>query len=177
MTATCRLTVLLALAGLLASCAVDPRVYAGHEPEFRIEKYFLGETRAWGIVQDRSGEVRRRFTVDMSGEWQGGEFVLKENFLFDDGETDYREWRITPVGEHGYEGRAGDINGVARGEAYGNALKWQYSLDVEVDGDTWTFSFDDWMFLHEDEVLVNRATFSKFGFMAGEITLFFKKPG
>ena len=161
---------------LSASCATDPSVYAGVEPEFRIEEYFKGETRAWGIVQDRWGKVRRRFTVDMVGTWEGDEFVLKEDFVYADGETDYREWRIKPVGEHGYEGRAGDINGIAIGEAYGNALNWQYSLDVPIDDDTWTFHFNDWMYLHEDDVLVNRATFSKLGFTAGEITLFFKKP-
>ena len=172
-----RFTTAVTLAVLCASCAIDPRIYSGQEPEFRIESYFLGETRAWGIVQDRSGEVRRRFTVDMVGAWQGEEFVLKEDFVYADGETDYREWRITPVGEHGYEGRADDINGIAKGEAHGNALNWQYSLDVPIDGETWTFHFNDWMYLHEDGVLVNRATFSKFGFTAGEITLFFKKPG
>lgn len=160
----------------VAGCAADPSIYAGRSPEFRIEKYFLGETHAWGIVQDRSGEVLRRFTVDMTGEWEGDEFVLKEDFVYDDGETDYREWRITPVGEHGYEGRAGDVNGVAKGEAYGNALNWQYSLQVKVSDDTWNFWFNDWMFLHEDGVLVNRAEFSKFGFTVGEITLFFRKP-
>ena len=160
----------------LGGCATDPETYAGEKPEFRIEKYFAGETRAWGIVQGRSGKVLRRFTVDMNGEWEGDVFVLKEDFVYDDGETDYREWRIRPVGEHGYEGRADDVNGVAKGEAHGNALNWQYSLQLEVDGSTWNFWFNDWMYLHEDGVLVNKAEFSKFGFTVGEITLFFRKP-
>lgn len=161
---------------VLAGCAADPSVYDGQQPEFRIERYFLGDTRAWGIVQDRSGEVIRRFTVDMQGAWEGDEFVLKEDFTYNDGETDFREWRITPKGEHGYEGRAADVNGVARGEAHGNALNWQYSLQVEVDDSIWNFHFNDWMYLHEDDVLVNKAEFSKFGFTVGEITLFFRKP-
>ena len=37
--------------------------------------------------------------------------------------------------------------------------------------------FDDWMFLQPDDVLVNRATVSKFGFKVGEVTLFFTKGG
>lgn len=161
---------------IIAGCAVNPTVYSENSPELRIEEYFAGKTRGWGIVQGRSGEVKRRFVVDMNGSWEGEEFVLRENFRYDDGETDYREWRIRVTGAHEYEGVAGDVNGKAEGEAYGNALSWHYSLNLEVEGRTWAFSFNDWMFLHEDGVLLNRATFSKFGIRLGEVFITFSKP-
>jgi hypothetical protein len=41
------------------------------EPRFRIEEYFPGRTRAWGIFQDRFGRLRRQFTVDIDGTWDG----------------------------------------------------------------------------------------------------------
>ncbi len=35
--------------------------------------------------------------------------------------------------------------------------------------------FNDWMFLQEDGVVINRARVSKLGFTIGEVTLFFRK--
>ncbi|HCN73035.1 MAG TPA: DUF3833 domain-containing protein, partial [Pusillimonas sp.] len=40
---------------------------------------------------------------------------------------------------------------------------------------TYDVSFDDWMFLMNDEVMLNRATMSKFGIRLGEVTLSFYK--
>ncbi len=36
-------------------------------------------------------------------------------------------------------------------------------------------SFEDWMFLMDDKVMLNRAEMSKFGFKLGEVTLSFSK--
>lgn len=169
------LVVLGALLTLTGCSTVKPEQYRDQRPELRIEQYFLGDTRAWGIVQDRAGNVKRRFQVDLFGQWEDDEFKLSEYFRFSDGETDTRTWYIRPDGEHGYEGRAGDVDGVATGTAYGNALNWQYVLFLPVKGKTWRVKFDDWMFLQEDGVLVNRATLSKFGIRLGEITIFFTR--
>ena len=54
-------------------------------------------------------------------------------------------------------------------------LDWQYDLLVTVKDRQWQLHFNDWMFLHDDGVLVNRAEMSKFGIRVGEIVLFFSK--
>jgi hypothetical protein len=36
--------------------------------------------------------------------------------------------------------------------------------------------FDDWMYLMDGRVMLNRAAMSKFGFRLGEVTLAFSKP-
>jgi len=149
--------------------------YANTRPELHIEEYFLGKVRAWGIFQDRSGMVKRQFTVDIHGEMEGGELVLTENFLYQDGEREQRIWRIRKVDEHRYQGTAGDVIGTAEGRAFGKALNWQYDLNLKVGDKTYRVHFDDWMFLHEDGVLMNRATMSKFGITLGEVTLFFRR--
>lgn len=172
---------LLLLATLLgtAGCSgMRPNDYAGSQPHFDLFDYFTGRTRAWGIFQSRSGELKRQFTVDIVGELRGEEgdqLVLTEDFVYRDGERSQRIWRITQLDEHRYIGRADDVVGEATGEAYGQALNWRYTLALEVDGSTWHVNFDDWMFLHEDGVLMNRAEMSKFGFRLGEVTLMFKK--
>ncbi|MCU0972016.1 MAG: DUF3833 domain-containing protein, partial [Gammaproteobacteria bacterium] len=83
-----------------------PEDYAGTEPRLVLEDYFLGKTRAWGIFQDRSGKLRRQFTVDIDGRLQDGELVLTEDFVYADGERSQRVWRIRRLDEHRYEGRA-----------------------------------------------------------------------
>jgi len=142
-----------------------------------LEAYFAGETRAYGIFEDRFGDLRRQFVVDISGRQEGETLVLDERFRYADGATDRRTWRIVRTGEHTYEGRADDVVGIASGVAYGNALNWQYDLDLKVGGRTMQVHFNDWMFLQPDGMLINRARVSKFGIGIGEVTLVFRRLG
>jgi hypothetical protein len=171
-----RLLPLVGLAFLTAGCS-DMRVedFAGKQPQFVFEDYFAGETKAWGIVRDRFGKVRRQFTVEMNGSWDGKVLTLDEHFVYDDGETDKRTWVVRKLDEHRYEGTAGDVIGSATGATYGNALNWSYTLALPIGERIWHVDFDDWMFLQPDGVLINRADMSKFGIRLGEIVLFFKK--
>ena len=154
------LFIVLAVAG----CgSMKPEDFAGREPTLVLEDYFLGQTRAWGIFEDRFGDVRREFVVDIDGSWDGRELVLDERFTYADGEKDRRVWRIVRTGEHGYRGKADDVVGQAIGTVYGNALNWQYDFDLRVNDRTWRVSFDDWMFLQPDGVLINRAKVRKWG--------------
>jgi hypothetical protein len=154
---------------------VKPEDHAGSTPPLDPFEYFVGQTRAWGIFQDRSGRVQRRFTVDILGEKVGGDLVLTEDFVYADGERSQRVWRIRKTDQDAYQGRADDVVGFATGRTSGASLNWQYDLRLAVNGRSWTVHFDDWMFLQEDGVLINRATMSKFGFKLGEVTLVFQR--
>ncbi|MFX7862321.1 DUF3833 family protein, partial [Acinetobacter baumannii] len=44
------------------------------------------------------------------------------------------------------------------------------------DGTTYDVQFDDWMYLVDSQVMLNRARMSKFGIGVGEVTLSFLKP-
>ncbi|HEY9148637.1 MAG TPA: DUF3833 domain-containing protein [Gammaproteobacteria bacterium] len=149
--------------------------YAGTTPELRIEEYFDGRVKAWGLFQDRSGKVRRQFSVDILGEVEGDTLTLTEDFHYQDGEQSRRIWYIRKLDAHTYEGRADDVIGTARGQAFGQALNWQYHLSLPVGEKRYKVHFNDWMFLHEDGVLINRASMSKLGIHLGEVTLFFRK--
>lgn len=149
--------------------------YAGTGPELDLFEYFDGETRAWGIFQDRSGALKRQFTVDIHGEVEDDTLTLTEDFVYADGETQQRIWYIRRLDEHRYEGRAADVVGTATGLAYGHALNWSYTMRLPFRGRDIEVQFDDWMFLQDGGVLVNRATVSKFGFRVGEVTLFFTR--
>lgn len=150
--------------------------FAGKAPRFVLEDYFEGHTRAWGLFEDRFGNLKREFVVDIVGTRDGGKLVLDERFRYADGETDRRVWHITKLDAHSYEGRADDIVGVARGTSRGNALNWSYAMDLKVGDGTWRVNFDDWMFLQPDGVLLNRAEVRKWGLELGTVTISFMKP-
>jgi len=170
-----------ALGGLLgavalAGCAApEPSRYAAERPLLDLKTYFNGDIDAWGVFQDRSGAVVRRFTVTMKGTWQGDTGILDEDFLYSDGTREKRIWTIRQLPGGRYTGTAADVVGEAQGVAAGNALNWRYVLALPVDGRVWHVDFDDWMFLVDERVMLNRATMSKFGVRLGEVLLSFTR--
>ena len=171
-----RLVVLLAGTGLLAGCA-SPQVsdYAQELPALELDRYFNGRVRAHGLFQKRGGEVARRFTVLMDCRWEGNQGVLDEAFTYSDGTTQRRVWHLTKHADGRYTGRADDVVGEAQGQSAGNAFRWNYTLRLPVDGKEYEVQFDDWMFLIDRQVMLNRATMSKFGVRLGEVLLSFSK--
>jgi hypothetical protein len=168
----------LAAAALLTACASAPTPadYAAEKPLLDLKTYFNGPLTAHGIFTDRSGKVVRRFTVAMTGTWAGNAGTLDERFTYSDGTTERRVWRLTDLGQGRYSGRADDVVGEAVGSAAGNALNWRYTLRLPIDGKTYEVQFDDWMYLMDERVMLNRAAMSKFGVYLGEVTLAFHKP-
>lgn len=173
------LPVLMFAAVLLAGCASSPKPsqYAGETPELDLRQYFNGTVDGWGIVQNRGGTVIKRFTVVIDCRWNGDVGTLDEDFLYSDGTRQRRVWTVRRHADGRYTGTADDVIGEAVGTAAGNALNWTYTLALPVDGTTYHIRFDDWMFLVDSSVMLNRATMSKFGFTVGEVTLSFRKRG
>ena len=165
----------LALTGCASPAPAD---YASQSPPLDLKQYFNGKLLAHGIVTDRGGAVTQRFTVALTGTWQGDTGTLDEQFTYSDGRKQTRVWTLQRVADGRYTGRAADVLGEAQGQAAGNALNWRYTLLQPVDGRTWELQFDDWMFLVDDKVMINRAVFSKFGIRLGEVLLSFQRlPG
>ncbi len=174
-------SLLAAAAGLLAGCAgVTPADYRNDTPTLALEHYFNGPLTADGMVFNRSGKVVKRFHVDMVGRWHGGDGTLTEHFTYSDGSHSERVWHLRrlPGGgdERRYEGTAGDVVGTARGYAAGNAFNWHYTLALPVGGSTYDMQMDDWMYLLNDHVLLNKTDMRKFGLRFASIVIAFHKP-
>jgi hypothetical protein len=165
----------IAVAALAGCAAPSPADYAAEKPVLDLKTYFNGPLVAHGIFTDRSGKVARRFTVQMTGTWQGNQGTLDERFTYSDGKTERRVWRLTDLGNGRWSGRADDVVGEAVGIAAGNALNWRYTLKLPVDDKVYEVQFDDWMYLMDDKVMLNKAVMSKFGIRLGEVTLSFYK--
>ncbi|WP_257295778.1 DUF3833 domain-containing protein [Endozoicomonas sp. YOMI1] len=170
----CLLTLLFMLTGCSAMNIED---YAASEPSLKIEHYFAGETVAWGMFQDRFGNVQQRFKVLMTGEVKDGVLILDEHFIYSDGSESNRIWKVNIMGDGQYLGTAGDIVGQAIGRSAGNAFNFKYQMRLPIRGREWVVNFDDWMFLQEDGVLLNVATMSKWGIKLGTLTVAFEKAG
>ena len=145
------------------------------KPDLILEQYFLGRTFASGIFEDRFGNVRRQFTVDIDGTWDGKTLTLTEDFIFGDGETETRVWSIDKITPASYMGTADDVIGSAKGIVSGNTLNWKYDMRLKVGGSGVKVHFDDWMFLQPNGVLINKATVSKLGLDIGRVTIAFTK--
>ena len=170
------LATLIAAITLVVGCASPtPADYAAEKPTLDLKTYFNGEFVAHGLFTDRSGKVARRFVVQMTGSWEGKNGTLDERFTYSDGTTERRVWRLTDEGNGRWTGRADDVVGVAEGRSAGNALNWRYTLNLPVDGKVYEVQFDDWMYLMDERVMLNKAVMSKFGVRLGEVTLSFYK--
>ena len=156
----------------LAGCGSTPLgEYAGRQPEFVPSEFFTGYLTAHGVIMDRGGKVTRQFNADIDASWENGVGTLDEHFLFDDGETQQRIWTLTPDGDGGYIGRAGDVVGDGRLEYAGNAVFLDYVLRIPYGDDTIDLRVDDRMYLVDENLLINESRLSKFGFHVGTILL------
>ena len=154
---------------------MKPEDFKDTEPEIKIEKYFEGQVKAWGILQDRKGRATRQFKANMIGKFENNILTLEEDFFWKDGETQRRVWKIKKIDEHNYIGTAPDVVGEAKGVSYGSAFKFEYNLMIPFKGKNIKIRFDDWIFKQDEKVAINRATLTKFGFKVGELTVFFEK--
>jgi hypothetical protein len=130
---------------------------------------------AWGIFTDRNGKVVKRFTVEMKCQWQSDQGILDEDFVYSDGTKEKRVWQLTHKGNGAYEGTAGDVVGLAQGQTQGNAFNWQYTLAVPIEGTLLHVQMDDWMYLMNDRVMLNKTRMTKLGVHLGDVTLSFTK--
>jgi len=163
----------------ITSCSsnqsMKPEDFKDQKPRLIIEEYLSGNVKAWGILQNRSGKVTRQFSADLNGKWDGKQLILDEKFYWSDGENQTRQWKITKINEHNYTGTAADVVGTAKGYSYGPAFKFEYVLLVPVKGREIKITFDDWIFLQDEKIAINRATMTKFGIKVAELTVFFQK--
>ena len=151
------------------------KFYQNAEPTLKLEEYFNGKIKAWGLVQDYKKRVRRRFDVSMQASWQEETGTLEEDYQYYDGKSEKRIWTIQKIAPNHYHGFAEGIIGKAVGNVAGNAVNFSYRMKLEIGGKIFHFNFDDWMFLMNDGILINRSYLKKFGFTVAELTLFMQK--
>lgn len=158
------------------SVSIDGKSYTKVEPNFNIESFFDGKVKAWGIVQNRSGDVVQRFIVDIDGSLEGDLLTLDEVFTYGVGDgPKTRVWKINKTAPGKFTGNAGDIAGPAQGVSYGNAFNFTYEMDLPVGDTEYRVAFDDWFWAFDDQTMMNRSYIKKFGLVMAEVTIFMQK--
>lgn len=160
---------------VFSSCSTNVEYYKDMNPSLNFNEFFEGELEAHGIFKDRFGKVKKSFVVKMSAKWSGGLCILHEDFIYNDGSKSTRVWKIQKISEQLYQGTADDVSDVAIGVISGNTLKWDYKLNIEVDGEMYQVDFDDWMYLISKDVLLNHSYMNKWGIRLGEVILSIRK--
>ena len=171
-----RLFFCLLISLALTGCSVSLSEYQQQDPKLDLSQFFNGHITATGMVQDFKGKVTRRFRADIIGQWEGNKGVLDEVFYFANGDIEYRCWRIKKDGDS-YSGTADDVVGEANGKVSGNTLFWQYSLQVKTDSGLVEVDLEDWIYLIDENNILNRTDMSFYGLPVGEITLHIGRTG
>lgn len=151
--------------------------YKNNNPKLVLENFFSGKTVARGVFEDRFGNIKKYFKVDIIGTWDGKTLILEENFIYNDGSKEFRKWTINKdiKKTNYYSGFADGVIGLANGSTSGNAFNWKYKFKLKVGNKFYNVDFDDWMFLQEENYLINIAQVKKFGITLGKVILFFEK--
>ncbi|NQX89388.1 MAG: DUF3833 domain-containing protein [Halioglobus sp.] len=158
----------------LAAAACSPvsiNDYENFRPRMSLEEFFDGSLTAYGVVKDRAGKVIRTFSASIEASWEDGTGRLEEDFLFNDGERQRRDWVLSPLGDGSFSGTAGDVVGEGRLQVVGNSVFLHYVLRIpygESEIDVWV---DDRMYRVAAGVLLNESELRKFGVRVGSLQL------
>mgnify|MGYP001226656854 FL=1 len=163
---------------LFTGCSqTDMKEFQNNTPKLDLFEFFAGETIAYGIFEDRFGNLKRQFRVNINGKIDNQILTLDEDFLYDDGEQAKRIWKIEKKIDNNkkiiYEGQADDVEGKASGSISGNALNWSYDIYLNIKGSDIKVHFNDWIYKQSEDLAINRAYVSKFGINIGSVTLVF----
>ena len=151
--------------------------YKNIKPKLNLEEFFSGKLVAWGLFEDVFGIIRKKFTCNITGDFNYTTKTLTiiEDFIYDDGIKEKRVWKLNKIDNDIYEGKTENIVGVAKGYTRGNAFHWKYNFVLPLYGRKTKVKFNDYMYLQDSKVIINKAKMSKFGIKLGTVYLFFKK--
>ena len=79
------------------------------------------------------------------------------------------------IDDHNFSATAHDVVNIAYGQQYGNAVKMQYVLTIPVDDKKYDIKINDWLFLVNENSLINVSDMKKFGFKVGSLAIGFNK--
>jgi len=149
--------------------------YINREPSLDLRQFYNGEIKAHGIVQNWRGRVTRTFKLTMHCHWQGNIGTFAEFFHYSDGVKSQRKWQIEMLDGGQYRGVAADVIGYANGMQLGNAAHSIYTVKLPVSGKTHKIKFDDWMFLVDDNHIINIIDMKKFGLTVAKVVIHIEK--
>ena len=142
---------------------------------FDLLAFLEGETRAEGVFEDRSGRLKRRFTVETAGRVDGSRLILDESFRFDDGEEMQRTWTLERGANGTFTGTCDDAPLPAQGTLGHDRAEMLSTLLLTVGKRKIAMNFDDVFYPLDSATVLNRSTIRKWGITIGQVLLIFRK--
>ena len=137
--------------------------------------FFEGRSEAWGMFENTLGVVKRSFTAEIEGSWQGDTFLLDEQFLFSDGVKDHRVWRLRFEEDGHFTGDCEEAVMPARGRPVRGGCYLSYRFRLPVGKRRVVVKFNDVFRLVDEDTMLNRAKVSKWGVPLGQVTAAFRR--
>ncbi|ANP45424.1 DUF3833 family protein [Candidatus Viadribacter manganicus] len=166
------LAAIVALSTFASACATRPPTPAAASTQpFVVERDLAGASVARGEFRSITG-VRRGFTAQLNGTWDGETLTLVEDFAYDDGERDRKTWRLQRVAPGEFVGTREDVVGQARGFQDGDVFRLEYDVVLPSEnGRGRKVRFRDVLALRADGDILNNATVGWLGLRVGSVSL------
>ncbi|MDJ0858315.1 MAG: DUF3833 family protein [Dinoroseobacter sp.] len=149
--------------------AQSPDDYAGKGPDFDIRKHLNGPILCEGVIYGPTGRVTSRFVADFEAKWDGNVGTMTENFRYDSGATQAREWRLSIGNDGKIHAEAPDLVGAGEGWQKGSGVQLNYRIKLPDSAGGHVLDTTDWMYLVENGAIINRSQFRKFGIKVAEL--------
>lgn len=149
--------------------AQSPTDYAQGAPQFDLRKHLNGPIACEGVIYGPSGRVTSRFTGAFNATWDGNKGHMTEEFRYDSGSVQHREWHLTLGNDGKIKAEAPDLVGIGDGSQLGSAVQLKYRIRLPDDAGGHVLDTVDWMYLAPNGAIVNRSQFRKFGFKVAEL--------
>jgi hypothetical protein len=159
-------------AGFAGQTADD---YNEEFPQFDMRTHLNGPMICEGVIFGPLGRMSSTFVAEFDIVWDGNSCTMKEEFFYNDGSIQHREWRIELDGGGSFVAEADDVPGKANGEISGPVLLFRYPIRLPAESGGHTLRAFDCMYLTKSGTVVNRSQFRKFGFKVAELVATIRK--
>jgi hypothetical protein len=149
--------------------AQKPQDYADTTREFDLRQHLKGPILCEGVIYGPTGRVTSRFVADFEARWDGNKGIMTEDFRYDSGRTQSREWRLTLGNDGSIRAEADDLDGVGTGMQKGSAVQLNYRIRLPKEAGGHVLDTTDWMYLMENGAIMNRSQFRKYGIKVAEL--------
>ncbi|HBG97514.1 MAG TPA: DUF3833 domain-containing protein [Rhodobacteraceae bacterium] len=153
----------------------QPRDLDGLGPRLDIRTHMKGPMLCEGLIYGPTGRVGARFVADFEGSWDGEIGRISEHFRYDNGSTQDREWRLKFTAPGALIADADDLIGSGTGTQSGPALQLLYRIRMPQSAGGHVLDVTDWLYLMENETIMNRSQFTKFGIKVAELVATIRK--
>jgi hypothetical protein len=168
-----RLPLMLAALLALSACGKPMLVddFKATRPPFDAIAFWTGHHRSWGVIENRAGAPTDTVVTDCVGTPEGPDGLhMVQTLTLGDGTVQHRDWHLRRTGPNSFVATANDMVGEADGQSAGRVFHWSWVLATKPGSSIRNVTMDQWMYLMDGGVMMNRTTIRKLGVILLEVS-------